>query len=276
MDTKTARKTLSVRKLVRSLRTNGPLATVQLSSTAMQYRLSESSAWRPVFLSIDKALVAIQQRIDSRFDRKYGTDTSGVIALSDLPIPNESVKFGHHYEPTSVKTFNQIMSNLGLNHADFEFVDFGSGKGRILLLASRYPFRRIVGVEFAPDLNAVASKNVEIWDRRRHRATEIEIVTADAADFLIPDSPLVAFFFSPFKGELMRRVVGNITASWSTNPRPIYIIFYGGNRETPELLRATGFGCKEIDLRVDCGALQRGYQGLLLASPDLTAPLSRG
>ena len=53
--------------------------------------------------------------------------------------------------------------------------------------------------------------------------------------------------------------------------RPIYIVFYGGNQETLDLLPTIGFGCMEIDLRRDLMALRRGYRGLVLTSPDLTA-----
>ena len=173
--TKTARKTSLVRQLLGSLRTNGLVATVQLSSIAMQRRLPEHSAWRVVFLPIDKTLDATQQWIDGRFDRKYGTDTSRVVALSDLSIADESVKFGHRYEPTSVRVFDQIMSNIKTSYADFEFVDFGSGKARILLLASRYRFTKIVGVEFAPTSTP--------WPPRMWRCT-----IADAGD--VPKSRL--------------------------------------------------------------------------------------
>ena len=43
---------------------------------------------------------------------------------------------------------------------DFIFIDLGSGKGRALLMASDYPFRRIVGVELLPQLHRAAQDNL--------------------------------------------------------------------------------------------------------------------
>ncbi len=43
---------------------------------------------------------------------------------------------------------------------DFTFIDLGSGKGRVLLMASEYPFQKIIGVEFMPELHRAAQKNI--------------------------------------------------------------------------------------------------------------------
>jgi hypothetical protein len=45
----------------------------------------------------------------------------------------------------------------------YTFIDMGSGKGRMLLLAAEPPFRRIIGVEFASDLDALARSNVKTY-----------------------------------------------------------------------------------------------------------------
>ena len=43
---------------------------------------------------------------------------------------------------------------------DFTFIDLGCGKGRVLLMASDYPFKKIIGVEFMPELHRAAQKNI--------------------------------------------------------------------------------------------------------------------
>jgi len=50
---------------------------------------------------------------------------------------------------------------------DFTFVDLGSGKGRVLLMASHYPFKRIIGVEFIPELHQVAQENIRKYTEQR-------------------------------------------------------------------------------------------------------------
>jgi methylase of polypeptide subunit release factors len=52
------------------------------------------------------------------------------------------------------------VASLDVEHKDFTFIDLGSGKGRALVLALSYPFRRVVGVEFALELHRVAEANL--------------------------------------------------------------------------------------------------------------------
>jgi len=42
-----------------------------------------------------------------------------------------------------------VLEKLSINHSEFTFIDFGSGKGRVLFLASEYPYKKIIGVELA-------------------------------------------------------------------------------------------------------------------------------
>ena len=46
------------------------------------------------------------------------------------------------------------------------FLDLGAGKGRMLLAASRYPFRRVIGVELSDRLAAIARSNVAAFRLR--------------------------------------------------------------------------------------------------------------
>ena len=61
------------------------------------------------------------------------------------------------------------------------FVDFGSGKGRVVYQGARYPFARVVGVEISEDMNRVARENVERM-RAQLRSREVELVTSDVLD----------------------------------------------------------------------------------------------
>ena len=62
--------------------------------------------------------------------------------------------FHSPYQPTESVLFHEMIGALAtqvdLEFPRFVFIDLGSGKGRTLLMASDYPFRRIVGVELLP------------------------------------------------------------------------------------------------------------------------------
>src|SRR5712691_7133679 len=57
------------------------------------------------------------------------------------------------YQPTEPVLFEEMLASIKIDFRNFTFIDLGSGKGRVLLLASDYPFRQIVGVELLPALN---------------------------------------------------------------------------------------------------------------------------
>jgi hypothetical protein len=70
--------------------------------------------------------------------------------------------------------FLDLISALPIEHSRFTFIDIGTGKGLLLLLALQFPFERIIGVEACSRLAAVARENTASHDR-------IEVVCADAA-----------------------------------------------------------------------------------------------
>jgi SAM-dependent methyltransferase len=178
-------------------------------------------------------------------------DTSGVIPLKNLTIESDSKKEGIWYEPMSVNIFHQIMRNLNIDFTRFEFIDFGSGKGRVLLLASEYGFKKVIGVEFAKELHLIAGKNAAIYCLYKKRPNNIETICIDAMKFSLPDSPLVIFFYSPFRRMIMEKVLENLSRSLTSNPRKIILIFYGLNPDTISAIKSSNFQWKELELRSD-------------------------
>src|SRR5215831_4141539 len=88
-------------------------------------------------------LCLVQHSLDRSFDRQWGTDTTGVILLRDLSITSPHAVDGAWYEPASGKVLAQMLAYLPVDFRRFTFIDFGSGKGRVLFLATAYGFARI-------------------------------------------------------------------------------------------------------------------------------------
>lgn len=108
--------------------------------------------------------------------------------------------------------------------SDGTFVDLGSGKGKGLLIATRLPYTRIVGVEIDNGLSMVARRNIERF-RRRRRAGIIESVTASVVDWKVPDDACVILMHNPFFGETFRNAMANVFASYDRNPRELHIVY---------------------------------------------------
>jgi predicted RNA methylase len=115
------------------------------------------------------------------------------------------------------------MAQAGLQ--DFTFVDLGSGKGRVLLMAADYPFRKIIGVEFMPELDRAAQENIAKYPSERRQCRQIESICMDARDFQFSDGPLVVYLFNPFSESTLARVLENLRRSAEQAPRPIYIAY---------------------------------------------------
>ncbi len=178
---------------------------------------------------------------NDRFDRKYNVDTGGRIELVDLQVDNPNQKFGVRYEPTPLGIFRNIMAILPKDLGAFSFVDFGSGKGRVLLLASHYRFRKVIGVEFARDLHEIAQRNIRTYRDRRQQCFDIESVHCDASVFPIPATPCVLYFYQPFSVEVMAKVMTNIRDSLALEPRRIYLALLLPHRYVTDTVECSGF-----------------------------------
>jgi SAM-dependent methyltransferase len=149
---------------------------------------------------------------DRSFDRKYGTDTSGILHPDTLAIQDSLArKEANVYLASPEKVTTWMLKRLPINHADYSFVDFGCGKGRVLLVASQFPFRQVLGVEIAEQLVAVARSNIaQFAVTGRPSCKKVTVVQADVRSVVLPPGDLVLHFYSPFKEKILDEVLGHI------------------------------------------------------------------
>jgi SAM-dependent methyltransferase len=175
----------------------------------------------------------LRQRFgDADYDWDYRVNTtSGAVGWRDRLLG----MFHSEYQPTEPVAFHGMLDTLQatpspdqstLNFRDFTFVDLGSGKGRTLLMASDYPFRRIVGVELLPSLHQIAQQNLRQYKSESQKCFALESICGDATAFPFPDDPLVIYLFNPFPESGMRQVVANLERSLRAHPRPVYVLYH--------------------------------------------------
>ena len=128
----------------------------------------------------------------------------GTIALRELAIDSENRALGFPSVPSPGLLVDTLLANIGEDLGRFSFVDFGSGKGRVLLVASHYPFREVVGVEFSPELHEIAEDNIRRYQSPARRCPHVRSVCADAATFALPAPDCVLYFNNPFAGAGLR------------------------------------------------------------------------
>jgi hypothetical protein len=159
------------------------------------------------------------------FDLRYGVETSTRVHGTDLKINSPNWVYSAGYWPTSTEITNEALSALPIPYEDFVFVDFGSGKGRVLLQASHFPFRRIIGVEFSFELHDIAESNLRRYKSDRQKCREIQSVCMDFTQFEIPREPLVAFLYNPSSETIMTALANRIAQALIENPRELWVIY---------------------------------------------------
>jgi SAM-dependent methyltransferase len=214
-------------KIRGSLKERGILATAGWLSTAMRVY------GRGIPLSAEKWVT------EHLFDFWNRVDTGGTIDQSDLEFVGDNAEHSNRYVAIVPRLFHRMVESLSINHRQFTFVDIGSGKGRAMILASAWPFRRILGVELSPKLHQIAKGNIDQYKRRQLACRNLRSLWCDAALFPLPPTNLVLYMYNPFREPVMRQVLDNVRRSWEEHPRDIFILY-----RTPalnDLLTTSGF-----------------------------------
>ena len=195
----------------------------------------------------------LRWHLDRKFDRLRGTDTSDLIELTNLDITSDNRNSGVYYEPTPTALFIFIMSELQstISYHEFLFLDFGSGKGRVILLASDYPFKAIIGIEFSRELHSTAERNIQLHRGGKRRCREVNSIHSDAVVFQPPQDNLFVYFYNPFYKDLMRKVLANVFAAINVNKSKAVLVYL--NPLSSDVVEESGIflKCLKIDLPYD-------------------------
>jgi SAM-dependent methyltransferase len=162
---------------------------------------------------------------DYDWDHRVNT-TSGAVSWRDRLLG----VFHSPYQPTEPTLFHEMLEALEqaahIDFREFTFIDLGSGKGRTLLLASDYPFHRILGVELLPALHRIAQENLNRYKSDSQKCFALESICGDATDVPFPAEPTVLYLFNPFPEFGLRRTLASLELSLQQNPRPVYILYH--------------------------------------------------
>lgn len=161
---------------------------------------------------------------DGAIDRKYGIETRGTQdAAAAARIAAQC--HGYHYEPIQLAVFGRIMKALPADPAMLTFIDLGSGKGRALVLAALCGFRRVIGVEYDPDLHSAAQRNVDRFRFTTGHSSPIELHCADAVLYELPAEDCLCFFYNSFDDVALPRMLARIGDSLRQRPRRLFAAY---------------------------------------------------
>ncbi|MCX2980782.1 class I SAM-dependent methyltransferase [Halieaceae bacterium IMCC14734] len=195
-------------------------------------------------------------RINQRYDRQHNVDTWRCLTVKELQTSSSNFALSERYIPTPELTFHALLSVLAADYKDYSFIDFGSGKGKVLLMASRYPFTSITGVDFAGNLHAIAEKNIHrVKQNNQLQCDNIQVVLGEAEKLPLPTGKCFFFLYAPFFGAALESTLESIRASLTQSPRAAIICFIDDDvpgslvNEAAERIASWGI-CSEILLPV--------------------------
>lgn len=209
---------------------------------ALKYMVKSNASLRPVLRTINHCRCRA-------WDLVRGVDTCGEIPLAGLGFASKNKTPDLEYQSHHPTIIRSNLMALDIRHEDYTFIDIGCGKGRVLLIASELPFRRIIGVEFAPSLAEIARQNLRHY-RGLQRCKDIEVITGDATEYEFPSGPQVLYFYSPFSPAVLDQVVRRVEDSFQRSPRDLLVMFSGvlpmrdrgfGSRPEYERLRRSAY-----------------------------------
>ena len=166
------------------------------------------------------AKVAVSMVLDFGFDRWHGTETIQWVDTKSLDISAEAKEHIAPYKATKARPFRQLLRRLNLPKTA-TFVDFGSGKGRALLLAAEYGFQKVIGVEISKEFCEVARRNAMIMGYD----TQIHPVLSDVSTFVIEADQTVFYLYDPFDVVILRRILDQFVSSVRQHPRTVWLVY---------------------------------------------------
>ncbi len=164
------------------------------------------------------------------FDRATGLDTGGFIHGSQL-------KTGHPFDLYTVSYYGSAPSLVQAvldrwietppirSIEQYTFIDFGSGKGRVVLLASKLPFRSCIGVELNPGLHMIAIENMKHWQQLGSAASPVQSICQEATEFQFPLTPCLVYLFNPFTSKVLARLLDHISEAFANRPGELDLLY---------------------------------------------------
>ncbi len=162
--------------------------------------------------------------LDSTWDLVHGTETLTRIDPRLLETDSDNKRHATSYGATRARPLMRLFTQLGLSR-EGGFVDFGAGKGRVVMIAAHYGFRKVIGIEFSESLCHLARKNVAAFSQRRKVVSDVSIVHSDVIHYAIQSDETTFFLYDPFGAEVLTQLLENLCRSVMAHPREIRLIY---------------------------------------------------
>ena len=159
---------------------------------------------------------------DVLFDYRYGVDTYTAVSKDDL-FTGERHALQNRYFPSPFAlielAFQEARAILGDEIRDCHLLDYGSGKGKVLIAGARYGFALSRGIEYTEAMHRIAVRNIA----KLGLTDKTQLIRGDATEFFPGPRDRVVYFFNPFEGEVLDKTLRNLKSVEPEGKRVIVV-----------------------------------------------------
>jgi hypothetical protein len=198
----------------------GALAVVRMAASRIPFL-------KPVADAAEARLDAHSQRIARAFDARYGVETYERLHLFQVEIGQKlaPAHAGWKTCPINPDFLEEIIVRLGIRPEENTFIDVGAGKGAAVMIASKFPFRRLLAIEFSTTLSEIGRRNVSQFGAVVGRPVPVEWVCQDFMTYQLPRERAVMFLNNPFPDDVSLQAARHIEDSLRAQPRPTIVVW---------------------------------------------------
>ena len=153
-------------------------------------------------------------------------------------IESENLTHASIYQASNYYFVEKAFKYLKDEKVNYGLVDFGCGKGRVLVVAAYYGFKNITGIDFSRNLVLEAEANIEKLQSFFLKRFLMLFVMM-LVNYKIEKDKNCFFFFNPFDEVIMLKVIKNILFSLKEYPKKSLVIYI--NPLHKEMFLSAGF-----------------------------------
>jgi len=143
--------------------------------------------------------------------------------IDNLTIDSDNKSYGTICGSSAEHTVKHILDELVLldkSVLDGTFVDYGSGKGRLITFAKEYGFHKTIGIEFAKELCDITKRNL-----KKLKIENSKVLHMDATNYLPEKDTRVIYFLNPFHEKVFKELLPKLIEHTKDFEKDIYIIY---------------------------------------------------
>lgn len=161
---------------------------------------------------------------DVRCARKYGIHTFFPASLNGLSISNADISKSSPYEASNYLLLEKLFRAFREHSNSVSLVDLGCGKGRAMVVAAHFGFRKITGIDFAEELCREATANM-VKTNMQFPDLQWRVINGNVVDYAISEEDSVFFLFNPFNEEVLVSFLEKLDCSLRQNARTTWFIY---------------------------------------------------